>query len=64
MFGARGYNTDNPQTRCSTETDAQGNPTCNEVIKTKSDYNWGENRWFIIADADANKALALMPAPP
>ncbi|MER3478937.1 MAG: hypothetical protein C4327_00215 [Meiothermus sp.] len=59
MFGARGYNTDNPQTRCSTETDAQGNPTCKEMIKTTSDYDWGENRWFIIAEADANKGFGI-----
>lgn len=65
LFGGRGYNTDNPQTRCSTSVDAQNRPTCDQMIRSPSDYDWGENRWFIIADGanigfgiDASKALA------
>ncbi|WP_148225929.1 Ig-like domain-containing protein [Allomeiothermus silvanus] len=65
LFGGRGYNTDNPQTRCSASYDAQGNPTCDQMVRSPSDYDWGENRWFIIADGattgfgiDASKALA------
>ncbi|ADH63117.1 hypothetical protein Mesil_1220 [Allomeiothermus silvanus DSM 9946] len=50
----RSYNLDNPMTRCSDEVDADGFYTCNQAVRAldPNNYNWGDNRWFIIPGGD------------
>lgn len=51
--GSRAYNVDNPMTRCSSERDAEGRPTCSQMLRSPSTYDQGDRRWFILPQGDA-----------
>jgi hypothetical protein len=56
------YVIDNPQFRCSPERDAQRRYTCNQMVRSPSDYDWGENRWFTVPGGDVNDGFEINAA--